>query len=272
MLLSLNQFVKKHTGEAVANPEEGSFKGECVSLIQMYLYECFGIGFKARGNAKDYCNTLIKEGLATKVTTPKAGDIMGWNADNRIGEMGHVAIYLNKNTCFDQSNGQRKTAQKRKPLAGVDIYVRMKRALVEDPETEKPVALKFKVGDKVIINGKLYKSSTAKEPRGTVLSKVTTITRVAKGAKHPYNTTGDLGWMDEKDIKLYTNTTDLKVGDKVEIIGLGNSQANGKGKTSGGIGWTREILKVHSGKAYPYQVGNGTGTTGFYKKKALKKL
>lgn len=271
MLLSLNQFVKKHTGEAVANPEEGSFKGECVSLVQMYLYECFGIGFKARGNAKDYCNTLIKEGLATKVTTPKAGDIMGWNADNRIGEMGHVAIYLDKDKCFDQSNGQRKTAQKRKPLAGVDIYVRMKQSLVPDAAV-KPEKLKFKVGDKVIINGELYESSNDTTVDGYVKNKTTHITRVAQGALHPYNTTGDLGWMDEKDIKLYANATDLKVGDKVEIVGTGNSQSNGKGKTSGGIGWTRKILKVHPGKAYPYQVGNEAGTTGFYKKEALRKL
>ena len=63
--------------------------------------------------------------------------------------------------------------------------------------------MKFKVGDKVIINGYLYKSSNATTPSGSVKNKVTNITRTANGSKHPYNTTGDLGWMDESSIKLY---------------------------------------------------------------------
>lgn len=63
--------------------------------------------------------------------------------------------------------------------------------------------MKFKVGDKVIINGKLYKSSNALIASSSVSNKVTYITRVVQGARHPYNTTGDLGWMDESSIKLY---------------------------------------------------------------------
>lgn len=63
--------------------------------------------------------------------------------------------------------------------------------------------MKFKIGDKVIINGNLYKSSNASTPTSSVKNKITNITRIAYGAKHPYNTTGDLGWMDESSIKLY---------------------------------------------------------------------
>lgn len=63
--------------------------------------------------------------------------------------------------------------------------------------------MKFKIGDKVIINGYLYKSSNATSPSGSVKNKVTNITRLSKGSRHPYNTTGDLGWMDESAIKLY---------------------------------------------------------------------
>lgn len=63
--------------------------------------------------------------------------------------------------------------------------------------------MKFKIGDKVIINGYLYKSSNASSPSSSVSNKVTNITRIAAGSKHPYNTTGDLGWMDESSIKLY---------------------------------------------------------------------
>ena len=63
--------------------------------------------------------------------------------------------------------------------------------------------MKFKIGDKVRINGDLYMSSTAAKPVSKVSNKVTYITRVAKGAPHPYNTNGDLGWMNESSIELY---------------------------------------------------------------------
>lgn len=63
----------------------------------------------------------------------------------------------------------------------------------------------------------------------------------------------------------------LKKGDKVRIIGTGNGSSNGDANVAGGIGWTRVILRVWEGRAYPYQVGDGTGTTGFYKASALEK-
>ena len=83
--------------------------------------------------------------------------------------------------------------------------------------------MKFKIGDKVIINGNLYKSSNASTPSSSVKNKVTNITRIAKGSKHPYNTTGDLGWMDESSIKLYENpiekyTIEAELIDKDKLI------------------------------------------------------
>lgn len=76
--------------------------------------------------------------------------------------------------------------------------------------------MKFKVGDKVIINGNLYVSSNASKPSSSVKNKVTNITRVAKGTRHPYNTTGDLGWMDESSIKLYEDK-DKKYECEIEL-------------------------------------------------------
>lgn len=73
----------------------------------------------------------------------------------------------------------------------------------EETTTDPTAEYKFKIGDKVIINGSLYVSSNAEKASGKVTNKTTEITRLAKGAKHPYNTTGDLGWMDEEDIKSY---------------------------------------------------------------------
>lgn len=64
----------------------------------------------------------------------------------------------------------------------------------------------------------------------------------------------------------------LNVGDRVKIIGKGNGASDGSSNTAVGIGWERQILKIHNGKKYPYQVGDSTGTTGFYQASALQKI
>lgn len=63
--------------------------------------------------------------------------------------------------------------------------------------------MKFKIGDKVILNGYIYVSSNATTPARKITNKITNVTRIAKGSKHPYNTTGDLGWCDESSLTLY---------------------------------------------------------------------
>ena len=141
----------------------------------------------------------------------------------------------------------------------------------------------FNIGDHVIINGPLYVSSNAASPAGSVSNKVTYITRKNPGSAHPYNTTGDLGWMDQNSIKKYDEPaptpqptppapTGLQVGDTVKIIGTGNGSSYGGSNTAYGIGWTRQILRIWDGRPYPYQVGNGSGTTGFYPASSLQKL
>lgn len=65
---------------------------------------------------------------------------------------------------------------------------------------------------------------------------------------------------------------ELKVGDKVKIIATGNSNSYGTGRVAGGVGYTRYVKAIYKGRAYPYQVGTTYATTGFYKRKALKKL
>lgn len=64
----------------------------------------------------------------------------------------------------------------------------------------------------------------------------------------------------------------LKVGDRVKIVATGNGSSMGTANTAYGIGWERQILKIWEGRLYPYQVGNNTGTTGFYKVDALQKI
>lgn len=66
-------------------------------------------------------------------------------------------------------------------------------------------------------------------------------------------------------------TTELKIGDKVKIVGTGNGSVYGTGDIAYGLGWERKVLKIWDGKAYPYQIGNNGITTGYYKKEALQK-
>lgn len=87
--------------------------------------------------------------------------------------------------------------------------------------------------------------------------------------------------MDESSIKPYTEPTPqpapaptprpLSVGDTVEIVGTGNGSSYGDSNTAYGIGWTRTILRIWDGRSFPYQVGNNTGTTGFYRADALRR-
>lgn len=252
---------------------------------------CNAVNFKERAEAA---------GLQTG-STPRRGAIMCWGKE---GDAGHVAIIEkvnNNNSVYTSESGwgsssifwnSTRTNNNGRWGCGAGYYFRCFIYLPDDvqkaidAEEPKPTPTpaptpsdKFNIGDKVVINGALYVSSTAASPAGSVSNKVTNITRKAPGTAHPYNTTGDLGWMDESSISAYNEPTPapaptprpLSVGDTVEIVGTGNGSSYGTSNTAYGIGWTRQILKIWDGRSYPYQVGNSTGTTGFYRAEALKR-
>lgn len=252
---------------------------------------CNAVNFKERAEAA---------GLQTG-STPRRGAIMCWGKE---GDAGHVAIVErvnNNNSVYTSESGwgsssifwnSTRTNNNGRWGCGAGYYFRCFIYLPDDvqkaidAEEPKPTPTpaptpsdKFNIGDKVVINGALYVSSTAASPAGSVSNKVTNITRKAPGTAHPYNTTGDLGWMDESSISAYNEPAPapaptprpLSVGDTVEIVGTGNGSSYGTSNTAYGIGWTRQILKIWDGRSYPYQVGNSTGTTGFYRVEALKR-
>lgn len=141
---------------------------------------------------------------------------------------------------------------------------------------EPTPSLKYKIGDKVVLNGQLYGDSNGGNPGQIVSGVVTYITRAIDGALYPYNTTGDLGWMAEAAITLYEEPTPeptvLKTGDTVKIKDYGRASSYGDYPIAGGLGWTRQIQAIYADREYPYQVGNEYGTTGFYKAEALEKI
>jgi hypothetical protein len=76
----------------------------------------------------------------------------------------------------------------------------------------------------------------------------------------------------EEQTVIETPIVELKIGDKVKIVAEGNGSSYGDSNTAYGIGWEREILDIYPDREFPYQIGNETGTTGFYKKEALQKI
>lgn len=121
--------------------------------------------------------------------------------------------------------------------------------------------------------GVAYKNPAAKDRDCTVLGEQNNRYKVNCSAFNPNIVYCDKTDVIKKDTPTPTPTpTKLKVGDKVKIIGTGKASSYGDNPTAGGVGWTRVIQKIYEGRPYPYQVGNSTGTTGFYKESALKKV
>ena len=170
--------------------------------------------------------------------TPKVGAIMCWQKGTLSGYdgAGHVAVVekvISDTEVYTSESSYGSTAffnairTKGTGKWGISNYTFRgfiyNPAIKPEPTPIPGPSSKFTIGDKVVINGPLYISSNAITASGNVNNKTTTITRKVVGAAHPYNTTGDLGWMDESSIRAYvepTPTKDFKVGDKVVPIKL----------------------------------------------------
>lgn len=251
-------------------------------------------------NAENFIERAIASGLSV-YKTPQVGDIICWEgAGSLAGHVGIVIDVINSN-CIkiaqsgwgssnpfyittNYNNNGRWGLSSNYPFRG---FIRILPTPPAPQPTPKPTPKptpgpsdKFNIGDRVVVNGPLYTNSNASSPAGSVSNKTTNITRKNPGSAHPYNTTGDLGWMDESSIRKAEEPkpqptpqpTGLQVGDRVKITGTGNGSSYGDSNTAYGIGWERQILKIWSGRPFPYQVGNSTGTTGFYKESSLQKL
>ena len=271
----------------------GAFNEELNLGYEKYHLNC---------NAEKFIERAIASGLSV-LSKPVVGSILCWEGlGSRAGHVAIVIEVINNNCIRTAESGYGSSRPfwitkryNNNGRWGLNANYRTRGFIVNPnypykptpkPEpTPKPTPSdKFNIGDKVIINGALYVSSNAASASGSVSNKVTNITRKNPGSAHPYNTTGDLGWMDESSIRKAEEPkpqpapqpapqpTGLQVGDRVKITGTGNGSSYGDSNTAYGIGWKRQILKIWSGRPFPYQVGNSTGTTGFYKESSLQKL
>ena len=300
-------FIRKANGGYSTCIQGKPTDSQCNVLANCVGYACgayneeLGLGYEKyhlNCNAENFIERAIASGLSV-VSKPVVGSILCWEGVGSLA--GHVAIVIeviNDNCIRTAESGYGSsrpfwitTRYNNNGRWGLNSNYRPRGFIVNpnypynpapkpEPTPAPTPSDKFNIGDKVVINGALYTSSNAASPAGSISNKVTNITRKNPGSAHPYNTTGDLGWMNESDIRMYTEPTPaptpvdktLHVGDKVKIVGTGNGASDGSSNTAYGIGWTREILKIYSGRKFPYQVGNSTGTTGFYPESSLEKL
>lgn len=266
----------------------GAFNEELALGYEKYHLNC---------NAENFIERAVASGLSI-LSKPVVGSIICWEGLGSLA--GHVGIVVkvHNDNCIDiaQSGWGSsnpfwvQTHYNNNGRWGLNSNYRFRGFIINpnypyNPPAPQPTpgpSDKFNIGDRVVINGPLYVSSNAFSPAGSVSNKTTNITRKNPGSAHPYNTTGDLGWMDESSIRKADEPqpapqpapqpTGLQVGDRVKITGTGNGSSYGDSNTAYGIGWERQILRIWSGRPFPYQVGNSTGTTGFYKESSLQKL
>lgn len=241
----------------------------------------------SRGNARDWYN--YNDGYP-RGQQPKVGAVMCFGGSGEV--YGHVAIVeevwsdgtvVTSNSGYGGPRFYLETIRPpyRVSYAGAFqgfIYNPDIDGDTPSPSPEPGPSDKFNIGDEVILDGPIYASSDASSPANYISDRRTNITRKNPGSAHPYNTTGDLGWCDESSLTKVEPapapepSTGLSVGDDVEIIGTGNGSSYGDSNTAYGIGWHRQILRIWDGRPYPYQVGNGSGTTGFYQESSLRKI
>ena len=239
-------------------------------------------------NAENFIERAIASGLSV-ISKPCVGSILVWEGAGSLA--GHVAIVtevINDNCIRTAESGYGSSSPfwtniryNNNGRWGQNSNYSVRGFIINpnypyNPQPTPPgPSDKFNIGDEVILNGPIYVSSNASSPAGSISNRRTQITRKNPGSAHPYNTTGDLGWCDESSLTKVEPTpqpTGLQVGDRVVITGYGNASSYGDKWQAEGIGWEREILDIWEGRPYPYQVGNSTGTTGFYKEDALRKI
>nr|DAK15096.1 MAG TPA: CHAP domain protein [Caudoviricetes sp.] len=92
-------------GSSNGTMDDGDLTGQCVSLVKWFGAEMCGLPNPgaARGNAKDFGNTLVNQGLAYEVSPNQRqqGDLVVWPLDG--GGYGHIGVLLSGDRVFEQN-------------------------------------------------------------------------------------------------------------------------------------------------------------------------
>ena len=212
---------------SVANPPPNNkYKGQCVSLVQQYLYRVFSKPFKAYGNAKDWENNYPKDyfeklGASSKL---QKGDVLIYGA-NYGGGYGHMGL-IDVNDKFYDQNGVKKLAigYRDKPFTGYVCILR--------PKDQEKLGL-----DQEYVIGKTYTTQVDLKVRSSASAKNTSNWKKVKDLTE-----------DGKKNATSTNLNDnavLKTGTKVSLLELKEENGNIWGKIPSG--W---IAFKYDGKVY----------------------
>ena len=92
-------------GSSNGTMDDGDLTGQCVSLVKWFGAEMCDLPNPgaARGNAKDFGNTLVNQGLAYEVAPNQRqqGDLVVWQQDG--GGYGHIGVLLSGDRVFEQN-------------------------------------------------------------------------------------------------------------------------------------------------------------------------
>lgn len=92
-------------GSSNGTMNDGNLTGQCVSLVKWFGAEMCDLPNPgaARGNAKDFGDTLVRQGLAYEVAPNQRqqGDIVVWPLDG--GGYGHIGVCLSGDRVFEQN-------------------------------------------------------------------------------------------------------------------------------------------------------------------------
>lgn len=142
MAKSLQQFrewsVKQ--GGNIGNPSTGSYKGQCVSLIQQYINQVFGVPYAARGHAKDFVPPTFKKIALNSALKP--GDVMTYDA-RFGGGYGHIEMIDDTGLALGQNRNFNGKVTRGAVLKGYSALYR----------PTKPFTIKTSGGTDVIAKG-----------------------------------------------------------------------------------------------------------------------
>ena len=111
---TLEQFLSDYLGKSKGYPDDNSYKGECLSIVKLYILECFGINPPASGSGSAYgywsnfpnpLGEVFEKVLNTDDLIPQKGWIAIWQpwSSNPYGHISIVADGSTKSLCKNWS-------------------------------------------------------------------------------------------------------------------------------------------------------------------------
>ena len=98
----VDSFIERYRGKVKGFPTDASYKGECLSLVKIYIQEVFGISAPPSGTGtafgywKNFPGSLPRKFVQVDIRTravPQKGDILVWS-ESRDRKAGHIDIFI----------------------------------------------------------------------------------------------------------------------------------------------------------------------------------